>query len=258
MTPDMRRWGPFLSLAEPELDVLATELERRIKTRQSPISSKVVHVDDATASNIKKILLKCTPQTLQLLTSERLEDIIPSHPHLPDIQYPYPGVYAGMYLHADGTAPSIRDAIRVANIIIRPAALREIFEGMWLGVTTKRGLKLYGYKLRERLTSIESWHEVDEFGLEEIEVMDEPGEEDDSDDPDYISEETAGNEKYPPLPIPNHLKDPKFDGRFPWTSVYVGYTKDFNRRKKVHASSNSFAGALTISAERSSVWHSFP
>jgi hypothetical protein len=43
-----------------------------------------------------------------LLTSDKFEDILPSNPHLLDIQCPYPGVYTGMFIHADGTAPSIR------------------------------------------------------------------------------------------------------------------------------------------------------
>ena len=189
--------------------------------------------------NVKKILLKCTPQTLGLLTSTKFEDILPSNPHLPDIQYPYPGVYGtGMFIHADGTAPSIRDCIRVANIILRPQSIKKVFEGQWLGGITKRGLRLYGMKLRERLGSIDCWLDVDEL-LEEIEVLDD-SEEDDDDDSDYIPEET--DDRYQSLSIPNTLKDAKFDARFPWTSVYgTGYTKDFNRRKKFHASSNSFA-----------------
>jgi hypothetical protein len=237
MTPDMTRWGPFLSLNEPELDVLA--LERRIRTRQSPISPNTVHVAGATALNIKKILLQCTPETLQLLTTERFEDILPSHPHLPDVPYPYPGIYAGMFVHTDGSAPSIRDAIRVANIIVRPAAWNVLFEGTWLGKITKRGLVLYGNKMKERLRSIGMWEDVDELAIEEIEVMDDP--EDDSDDSDYIPEELAGNPV--PLPIPNLLKAASFEERYPWLSVYVGYSKVFDRREKDHASGTSFRSA---------------
>jgi hypothetical protein len=97
-------------------------------------------------------------------------------------------------------------------------------------------------KLRERLGSLDCWRDVDELELEEIEVLDD-SEEDDDDDPDYIPEES--DEKYPPLPIPDTLKDAKFDGRFPWISVYTGYIKDFNRRGKYHTSSNSFVGIST-------------
>jgi hypothetical protein len=109
---DMLQWGQFLSNQEPNLDVLAAELSRRIAHRTTPLNFPPVPIHNASPIEIKKMLLQITPETLQLITDDNFETLLESHPNLPDTESNYPGVYAGLYVHADGTSPTVADVIR--------------------------------------------------------------------------------------------------------------------------------------------------
>jgi hypothetical protein len=207
-------WKKFLSIREPELDVLADEIYDRIMGRRSPITHRRMNqaFPHAMEVDVKEILLQLHKKT-PLFLAEPLPTILSAGSSLQDDNLLYYGVYVGGFVNGK-TGISIREAIRIANVCIDRGRLHRVIKPVKAGPNLPMAASMMAKCWKKTLEEEDMWVEVKEFphihGESEVMASD----------------------------IPKELEDVKYDAEFPFTPLYVGYSTDPKSRWKAHARGN--------------------
>jgi hypothetical protein len=131
----------ILYSTEPSLSKLSLHLYESLQSRHAPIPDPkypVMHQKTITVRDIKTILVDLDVNLVPLLTGEPYSSII-GNAAFPDRENVYTGVYVGAYHHEDGTGPSVRDIVRIANILQKEKSILGIIEPLKLGEKPQRG-----------------------------------------------------------------------------------------------------------------------
>ena len=272
---------PFLQPVEPGLHVLSKQILSNIRSRKAPWAPSTAHPHHkALLRNIKKILVQFHPDALDSIMTDdfptkfrksRMQATVSPFPDQ-DEKMSYPGVYVGGFLHADGTPPTLRDIVRVTNIILNEDHLESILQEHGATIhrenpteprNLKRSFKKLGYCWRLILKNMGAWVKVNELAEEE-EEEEEDGEEeqeegdefnpiiidsgDDNEDivlgeSDEEDEEIKEEEEDEPededddygLLCPRRLTHSRFNASFPLSAQYSGYSAAPKTRFKTHA-----------------------
>ena len=204
----------MVSNREPQLGMFAAELYSRIKGRITPLEpeSPSYSVRGADVVTVKRLLLELHPKAIKHLAEFRLPEMFPDEKSpFPDPDKPYAGIYAGGYLENEQDI-SIRTAIRLANILVHEDRLeRAVFSGVMSdGLVT--ACKKLGKAWRTILKELMIWEDLVEFTLDE-------------EDPLHS-------------PMPDVLRRSRYEGQFPFSPLYCGYSKDPETRHRYHHRSN--------------------
>ena len=218
MMEDCKQWEPFFSIEEPEVDVFAHELLRRVKARRSPVfplQDPSEWFKNKTVADIKAILFQLHRRTIPLLTSKPLSDIFKNSRRtpLPDPARPFPGIYVGAFLDGGVDGMNLRDAIRLANILKDSRKLERVIAPHKMEKGTRRGAKLVGEAWKRTLEEMSAWMDLD--GFAEME------------DEDEVLEQ----------PCPKELLDDRYNELFPFSPIYTGYSKHPDKRYRQHIGS---------------------
>ena len=206
----------FLSMLEPEVDVLADYLFQQIITRNikgETNNGRFTNRTPKTALDVKILLFQLHPQALNLLCKHRFDEFFPTPVSpFPDPSKPYPGVYiAGFLDHGKGM--TVRDAIRLANVFLDSHNLKRVMYPVKPGDSHLGAAEEIGTAWKAILSGMELWREdFEEFGflLNENDVI--------------------------PSDVPEQLQDDHYQVLFPYSPVYVGYSTDPQRRFTFHKS----------------------
>ena len=214
----------ILQTTEPSLSKLSLFLQETLQQREPPIPDPrhpVTYHRQFTLRNIKTVLLELHIDTLPLLTGSLYEIVLKTQSSLPDRELPYAGVYIGSYVHKNGTGPSVRDIVRLANVLMSPDAILSIIEPATLGDQTIEAVKMLGRCWKKTLKDMKLWRNVREVD----------GVTEDSDD----SEGSEGEEDIKGEgAVPLSLRFEKFSTEFPYSPYYVGYAKSPTSRWSDH------------------------
>lgn len=221
---NLRRVMNNLSIEEPHLTKIAYVLYKALQARRDPIPDPrhpSIHLKGYTPKDIKTILLQLHRDALPLLSTETFDIIVDSKDILPDPKIPYSGVYIGSYLHEDGSCPSVRDIVRITNVLLNGEELTEVIEPLVLGGKTEEAVERVGTCWKESLGELGLWRTISEFGKRGRTVSY------DEDDEEQIEVRGEGA-------VPLELRYPKFSIPFPFTPYYVGYGKKPSHRWTAH------------------------
>jgi hypothetical protein len=191
-----------------------------MERRKSLITNKIAEYNQGyTLTDIKMLLLSMDPQAISQLLNQPFVDILNKDgAPFSDKLLNYPGVYCGTHINSDGAALSVRQAVRLANVLIRPDSIKRILKdhNQFVKGHTEEALPLIGQSWRTLLRSIDAWMEIDESERED-------GEE----DKECIQGDTARR-------AAEELHKEKYDKPIPWNSVYVGWGANPASRLAAH------------------------
>jgi hypothetical protein len=181
-----------------------------------------VYQKNFSVREIKTILIDLDVNVVPLLTGQ-LYSTVQANAAFPDQENVYTGVYVGSYLHKDGTGPSVRDVVRIANILRREKSILGVIEPLKLGEKTIEAAKMLGECWKHTLEEIDSWVQVSEVDNYS-----------DSEDGDEMSQEIPEEEPRGEGSVPFALRFACFAVDFPYTPYYVGYGKTPETRWAEH------------------------
>jgi len=211
------KYQQFLSIREPQVAHLAELIHNAIKERVNvfaklgaPNTTKVILSNKpATSFDIHNILLQLK-QEAPLLLNKPLVDILRSVGILQETALSYCGIYVGGFVkqEADGaySAMTVRDAIRIASVCFYSNRLENALKPVAANETTGRAAAVMASTWRATLRHMGLWVDVGEF-TKPINGYSDP---------------------------PKALADAKYDAAFPWSPLYVGYSKDPEHRLTQH------------------------
>lgn len=254
-------WKSILKTTEPELDLLSDRIIKKFSTRTSPIpnSKKPTWLQAHRKEHVKRLLLFVERDLVPTLANNFATIFATDGPPLPHPKRDYPCVYAGTYLHEDGSEMSVRDVIRLANVLCRPSITMAILEsyGQFMGPGTAKGAKMFGDAWKQILKERDLWENVEEFGEEQdcdVEAQENESDyesdfESDAEDAAMIAVEPSPQRSQASqlakpnesegIPTPALLRQKKFSVPFPQSVVYVGYSVRPRTRFSNHKSCRS-------------------
>jgi hypothetical protein len=72
-------------------------------------------------------------------------------------------VYVGAYFHKDGSTITLRDAIRLANVLLHPDSISKALNQIPMGHRTSQAANMLGEHIKKELEEMRMWTDVDEY-----------------------------------------------------------------------------------------------
>ena len=164
---EYNKWRPFFSVREPEVDVLAHVLLHRLTTRVVNNANNKATFRFENVLDIKTILFQLSPLALDLLTSQPFHEISSlKRTPLPDPSKHFPCIYMSSFIEETpiGTkGMCVRDAIRIANVLINTNKLERVLAPVTAGPETWIAARDVGRAWKRTLEDMDLWLDVDEF-----------------------------------------------------------------------------------------------
>jgi hypothetical protein len=241
----MKEWEELFTVEEPHVTAYAKLIREQLQSRKTPIPtihSTAHHLRVHTHTQIKRILLQFHPRAVELLSKCAIEEILTTKPTpFPETEKSFTGVYIGGYLHADCSGLSIRDVVRLANVLLDKEKIMDILDGISPGYSTFKAARKLGESWRDSCRQLGLWADVNEVegNAEFTEDEDEDEEDEEVEDPEEEDEEPQSSQvdlesDDESAAGPRELQSKSFSRPFPFSPCYVGYGKTPDSRIKDH------------------------
>ena len=133
----------ILKTVEPDIDLFANVLFRRMKARKSPITGATIPLSNGlTLPAVKNILIQIPPEALEAIVVKTPFDrtLDPkTHFHYPPSGCNAPGIYVATFLNHDGTVLSRQQIQMLSDVLCNSVALQAMIAPRVLARDTNKG-----------------------------------------------------------------------------------------------------------------------